>query len=103
MQLHEILKNCLWALDSRDPQSVLDINEAVLGPQRFLASACPPSQVIELLQINTPQVLYAPARIVIDQQEQAIYLLEHSQETPAFWIRPGGSVAALRAKQLQMV
>lgn len=96
LKLHEILKNCLWALDSRYPDSVVSINEAVLDHQGFLADTCSPVHMIELLRIHAPQVLDAPACLVINAQECSIYLLEHSPEIPAFWISYGRSVSSQR-------
>lgn len=86
MQLNELLKICLLALASRYPDSTVDINEAVLGKQSYWSEACSPLRLIELLQINAPEVLIAPASLVIDAQESEIYLIERSEEIPAFWI-----------------
>ncbi len=86
MKLNEILKNCLWALDNRYPDSVVTINKAVLRHRSFSASTYSPVHMVELLQIHDPQILDAPACLVINAQECSIYLLEHSEEIPAFWI-----------------
>jgi hypothetical protein len=86
MQLNELLKICLLALASRYPDSVVEINEAVLGQQSYRSEACSPLRLIELLQINAPQVLISPASVVIDAQKSEIYLIEQSEEIPAFWI-----------------
>jgi hypothetical protein len=40
-----------------------------------------------LLQSDAPHMLDAPACLGIDAQERAIYLVEQSQQIPAFWIR----------------
>jgi hypothetical protein len=89
LKLNEILKNCLWALDSRYPKSVVGINKAVPGHQDFWADACGPVGMLELLQIHAPQALDAPAYLMIDAQECSICLLVRSQEIPAFWISCG--------------
>jgi hypothetical protein len=86
LKLSEILKNCLWALDSRYPNSVVKINQAVLSHQGLWTDICSPSSMHVLLYIYVPQVLDAPACLVINAQESAIYLVEESQEIPAFWI-----------------
>ncbi len=87
MKLHENLQICLLAIASRYPESTLDINEEVLGPQSFQTKKCTPSDLLELLQSHAPQLLHAPAQLVVDAQEGAIYLVEQSQQTPAFWLR----------------
>jgi len=90
MRLDETFKNCLLALASRYPKSLVDVNQNVPGPHRFLAEAwplpCSPVMMVELLQAHASRELAAPARLVIDGQEHAIYLLEQSQKGPVFWI-----------------
>ncbi len=101
LKLHEILKNCLWALDSRYPNSIVTINKAVLRHKSFLAGTYSPVHMVELLHIHTPQVLDAPACLVINAQECSIYLLEYSPEIPAFWISHGeGTSSQRKATQL---
>ncbi len=97
LRLRETLKNCLWALDSRYPDSVVEINKAVLGYQSFREDAYSPVRVLDLLQIYAPQVLYKPARLVVNAQECLIYLVERSQETPAFRIFCGEHPASQRS------
>ncbi len=87
MKLQENLQICLLAIASRYPESTLDINEEVLGPQGFQTKQCTPIELMERLQSYAPQLLQAPAQLVVDAQERAIYLDEQSQHTPAFWLR----------------
>ena len=89
LKLNEILKNCLWSLDKRYPRSIVAINDAMYSLQISWANACSPIQMFELLHIHAPRALDAPACLVINAQESAIYLLEESQEIPAFWISCG--------------
>jgi hypothetical protein len=86
MKLNENLQICLLALASRYPESTLDINQEVLGPESFQTKKCTPSGLLELLQSDALHMLDAPARLVIDAQERGIYLVEQSQQIPAFWI-----------------
>jgi hypothetical protein len=86
MKLNENLRLCLLALVSRHPDSRISINEEVVGAQSTQAEEYTPFGVIELLQGHTPPVLDAPACLVLDAQERVIYLVEQSQQTPAFWI-----------------
>lgn len=87
MKLHENLRICLLAIASRYPESTLDINEEVLGPQSLQTQRCTQIELIERLQSHAPQLLQAPAQLVVAAQERAIYLIEQSQQTPAFWLR----------------
>ncbi len=87
MKLNENLQICLLAIVNRYPESMLDINQEVLGPQSFQTEKCTPLDLMERLQSDAPQMLHAPAQLVVDAQERAIYLVEQSQQTPAFWIR----------------
>lgn len=101
MKLNENLKICLLALESRHPKSLVEINEAVLGQLSFLTGACTPSSVVELLEINAPHLLHALACLVIDAQRGEIYLVEQSQEVPAFWISCVGCLPSHQEKQMQ--
>ena len=103
MKLHEILKLCLLALGSRYPESVVEINETVLGHQSFWAEACTPLEMLEVLQQHAPWLLHIPACLVIDAEQSAIYLVEQSEEVPALWVYCGGCSPSQRAKQLQRV
>jgi hypothetical protein len=87
MKLNENLQICLLAIASRYPDSTLDINQGVLGPQSFQTEKCSSLDLMERLQSHAPQLLHTPAQLVVDAQERAIYLVEQSQQTPAFWIR----------------
>ncbi len=87
MKLRENLQICLLAIASRYPESTLDINEEVLLPQSFQKQRCTPVELMERLQSHAPQLLQAPAQLVLDVQESAIHLVEQSQQTPAFWLR----------------
>jgi len=99
MRLNETLKNCLWALDSRYPRSIVDINEAILSYPDCRAGASSPVGVIAYLQDHVPQILDMPTRLVVNEQECSIYLLECSQEIPAFGISCGGWAASQRRQQ----
>jgi hypothetical protein len=87
MKLYEKLQICLLAIASRYPESTLESNEEVLGPQSLQKQRCTPLELIERVQSSVPKLLEAPALLVVDAQERAIYLVEQSQHTPAFWLR----------------
>jgi Trehalase-like, N-terminal len=48
-----------------------------------------------------PQLLQAPACIVVDAAESVIYLVEHFEETPALWIYCEGGTSSQREQQMQ--
>jgi hypothetical protein len=100
MKLNEKLKICLLALESRHPSSLVEINEAMLGHLSFLPGACSPSDVVELLEINAPDLLHTLACLIIDAQKSEIYLVEQSQEEPAFWIYCEGCPPPHREEQI---
>ncbi len=87
MKLHENLQVCLLAIAARYPESTLDINKEVLRTQSLQTQHCTPVELMERLQSHAPQLLHAPAQLVVDAQECAIYLVEQSQHIPAFWLR----------------
>lgn len=101
MKLHENLQICLLAIAARYPESTLDINEEMLLPQSLQKQRFTPIELMERLKSQAPQLLQAPAHLVVDAQERAIYLVEQSQHAPAFWLRyrermPEEELASLR-------
>jgi hypothetical protein len=111
LQLNENLQICLLALATRYPQHLVDINEAVLGSQPFRAQGWRAADLIEWLKSTAPELLQATARLEVNSQRRGIYLLERSEETPAFWIHCGekgkkmppyrGNLATRRQEQVQ--
>jgi hypothetical protein len=99
MELHEMLKLCLLALDSRCPESVVEVNETLLGHPGFGGEACVPTAMLELLCLHAPELLLTPACLMIDQGQGAIYLVERSEREPAFWVSCGGCTPSQRAKR----
>jgi len=99
MQLNAQLKICLLAVASRYPESVIDIDETVLGQYVCQIDAHAPELVLEWLQVCAPQFLQSPAYLVIDPQQSVVYLTELSRDTPAFWIYCEGCSPAQRAKK----
>jgi hypothetical protein len=102
LRLTETLQICLLALTSRYPHHLVDINEAVLGPQRLGAEGWRATDLIEWLQDTSPQLLQAMARLEVTTQRRGIYLLERSEETPAFWLHCGEAGEKMPASQGNM-
>jgi len=98
MYLNDLLKICLLAVESRHPTSVIEVNEAVLGHQRFWEEACSPHQALEILRVQATQLLEEDAHLVMDAQSSDIYLVNQPQE-PTLWIYRGGCSPAQRARR----
>lgn len=92
MELNEPLKVCLLSLGYRYPDHVVDINEHVLGPQLYGAQGWVATDLIDMLQRTQPELLTAPAHMVIDLQRTEIYLLTASTEQCAFQIHCRGKM-----------
>ncbi len=112
LQLTEKLQLCLLALASRYPYHCITINEEILGPQTLGAEGWRAKDLIELLQNTSPQLLQAKARLEVSGQRKGIYILERSEDVPAFWVYCGemgektpllykGNLAARQAEQKQ--
>ena len=111
LQLTEKLQLCLLALANRYPHHSVNINEEILGPQTLGAEGWRAADLIELLQNTSPQLLQAKARLEVTAQRKGIYLLERSEEVPAFWVYCGemgektppyrGDVATRQTEQKQ--
>lgn len=99
MKLHEMLKICLLALESRYPECVIEVNKSLIGHPGFCEEARMPTEMLELLRLHASQLLSAPACLVIDEGQSAVYLVERAEEEPAFWVYCGGCTPAQRAKQ----
>jgi hypothetical protein len=96
MQLNDSFQVCLLAVASRYPEHVVDINEALLGPQSRGAEGWTSLDVIEILQDTAPELLQARALLVVDTQKSEIYLLEHSEEIPAILVHCRGRLPRTR-------
>lgn len=108
--LYESLQFCLLALESRCPRHIVNINEEVLGPQSLGAEGWTAPDLIELFQNTYPLLLVERALLEVNCRCKAIYLLESSEQIPAFWVYIGergekmpeyrGNMAARRKNQL---
>ncbi len=90
LRLTEKFQFCLLALANRYPRHIVTINEEVLGPQPLGAEGWRAADLIELLEHTAPELLQAPARLEVTAERKGIYLLERSEEIPAFWVYYGG-------------
>ena len=88
MHLTDILRICLLAVASRYPGCLIEINEAVLDRAGLWKGDCTAEEALQRLQSQRPQLLQAPARLEIDDRS-VIYLLDRSEELPAFQLYCG--------------
>jgi hypothetical protein len=96
MRLNEPFQICLLALANRYPEHVVDINEALLGPQRFGSEGWTAPELVEMLQESNPSLLQIDAQLVIDSQRSEILLLHISDEQPAVFVHCRGKIPARR-------
>lgn len=98
MQLEDRLKICLLAVESRYPDHVMDINEAILGSQEQDSTGWCTQDIIDYLELVAPELLFAMARLIINIQKSEIYLLDYSEEQPAFLIHCRGKIPSRQLK-----
>ena len=92
MELYDTLQVCLLALASRYPDHVVDMNEDILGPQELGSTGWIALDMIEHLESTRTKLLEAMARLAVTPQKSEIYLLDYSQELPAFTIHCRGKI-----------
>ncbi len=92
MQLNETFQICLLALANRFPDHVVDINEALLGPQRFGSEGWTAPDLIEMFQQTNPSLLQMAAQLVVDSQRSELLLPTFSSEKPAIFVHCRGKV-----------
>jgi hypothetical protein len=92
MELYDTLQICLLALASRYPNHVVDINETILGRQELGAAGWLAFDMIEHLAAARPKLLGAMAHMVVDPQKSEIYLLDYTEEQPAFIVHCRGKI-----------
>jgi hypothetical protein len=88
----ERLQICLLALAHRHPHHTVDLDGGVLGPQSKSATGWTALDLIDQLHQTRPDLLEAQARLILDGQQCAIYLLDGSLQRPAFQIHCRGRV-----------
>src|SRR5690348_449206 len=84
IRLDESLQVCLLAVENRFPLCLIEINEQMREPSDGEGGFYTVEQVLQQLQVQTPQLLRAPARLLIDAEQaiSAIYLLDRSEKVP---------------------
>lgn len=91
-RLNENLQICLLSLNCRAPKSIVDINETVLGVQHLGTDSWSVPDLVELIRSTAPAMLHEPARLVVTENEAAIYLVKRSESLPALWLHCRGKI-----------
>ena len=92
MELYDTLQICLLALASRYPDHVVDINEDVLGEQELGGTGWLALDMIDYLEVMHPELLETTVHMVVNMQKSEIYLLDYSEEVPAFMVHCRGKI-----------
>lgn len=91
LKLHEPLRICLLALISRYPDCLIAMNQELLDLAGSWQGVQTAQGVLQELEAHTPELLDAPACLLIDDQQaqSALYLLDRSRQNPAFFLYCG--------------
>ncbi len=92
MRFNERLQICVLALAHRHPHHTVDLDEGVLGPPSKSATGWTALDLIDQLHKTRPDLLEAQARLILDGQQCAIFLIDVSLQRPAFQIHCRGRV-----------
>ncbi|GCE20549.1 hypothetical protein [Dictyobacter kobayashii] len=92
MHLHDNLQICLYALDNRYPNHIVDINKGIIASKEIPLTGWRALELVELLLLTAPQLLQAEAIMVIDYDECSIYLPAISEIVPLCTIHCHGKI-----------
>jgi hypothetical protein len=98
MRLDDKLQVCLLSLASRYPVHTMDFNEGVITIPGIETRGWTALEMIEALDFYAPQLLQAPAFLVIDECNCEIFLPIYSQDRPAIHIHCRGKIPAPHGK-----
>ncbi|GCE11616.1 hypothetical protein [Tengunoibacter tsumagoiensis] len=108
MYLHDNLQVCLYALESRYPNHLVDINPGIIQTKGAALAGRRAAEVVKMLAMTTPHLLEAPAEMIIDHGACAIYLPHLSTTIPLCIIHclgklpPGGIPGEKNVQQKQL-
>jgi len=92
MYLHDNLQVCLYALESRYPNHIVDISPGIIESRGVSLTGWRAPEVVNMLARTVPQLLEAPAEMIIDYGACAIYLPDISATMPLCTIHCLGKV-----------
>jgi hypothetical protein len=98
MRLNDALQICLLSLASRYPVHTLDLDNELIKIPGTETRRWTAYEMIGMLSFYAPQLLEAPACLVIDACCCEIFLPLYSEERPAIHVHCRGKIPALSEK-----
>lgn len=99
MELNDILRVCLLALDSRYPIHSINVHASLLKTFAGEREGWRAEEIIRWLEEIDPALLEQPATLHIDASTSAIYVPASVQQEPAFYLHCQGHIpAAMRTR-----
>lgn len=92
MYLYDKLQICLYALENRYPNHIVDINADLVKSKEIPLAGWKVPEIVEILLMIAPHLLQADAIMVLDYDECAIYLPAISERTPLCTIHCHGKI-----------
>ena len=94
MHLNDILRVCLLSLTSRYPNHTVDFDDEVIAIPEVETRGWTAQEMIEFLDSYEPQLLQAPASLLVDESNCEIFLPLYSENQPAIHIHCRGKIPA---------
>jgi hypothetical protein len=94
MHLNDILRICLLSLSSRYPVHTVDFDDGVFTLPEIEAKGWTAQEMIEFLDYYEPQLLEAPASLLVDDCNCGIFLPMYSEDQPAIHVHCRGRIPA---------
>ena len=94
MRLNDILRVCLLSLASRYPIHTVDFDDNVIDLPELETRGWTAQEMIEFLDSYAPDLLQAPALLLVDECNAEIFLPMYSEDQPAMYIHCRGKIPA---------
>src|SRR5437763_8402341 len=94
MRLNDILRVCLLSLASRYPIHTVDFDDNVIDTPEIETRGWTAQEMIEFLDSCAPDLLQAPALLLVDECNCEIFLPMYSEDQPAIHIHCRGKIPA---------
>jgi hypothetical protein len=94
MRLNDILRICLLSLASRYPIHTVDFDDNVIDLPEIETRGWTAQEMIAFLDSCAPELLQAPALLLVDESNCEIFLPMYSEDRPAMHIHCRGKIPA---------
>jgi hypothetical protein len=94
MHLNDILRICLLSLASRYPIHTVDFDDNIMDIPEIETKGWTAQEMIEFLDTCAPDLLQAPACLLVDECNCEIFLPMYSEDRPAIHIHCRGKIPA---------